>query len=454
MIANSLRFRLLGTAAIVILIALQVAGIALLTLFERNVVRQVDIELDADLEQLIASLDRHADDSLELTRELADPRFRQPLAGRYWQIAAPPATLLRSRSLWDFQLETNAEPEPREGVKRIILQGPASQVLYGALRTILLEGDIEGQPDLRVVVVAAMDTSEIATLKQQFRGDVIGAMGLLALLLIGAAWAQVLVGLRPFEQLRTGVERVRLGQERRLEKGVPHELQPLVSETNRLLEEQEKVLERARARAGDLAHGLKTPLTALTVMSQRLRDQGQGQTADELELQLRHLGAHVERELSLSRIAAGSGIAHRTPLRPVLDRLVRTMRRLPRGDLIEWQISDVPAKHVLAVDEADLTELLGNLLDNARKWARSRVVLCAHARDKDIVIVVEDDGPGIEQADIPLVLRRGLRLDESKPGHGLGLTIVKDVAEAYGGGIDLGPADSGGLRAIVRIPGG
>lgn len=454
MIANSLRFRLLGAAAIVILIALQVAGIALLTLFERNVVRQVDIELDADLEQLIANLDRRSDDSLELTLELADPRFRQPLAGRYWQIAAPPATLLRSRSLWDFQLQTGAEPEPRDGVRRISLDGPANQALHGALRTILLEGDVEGQPDLRVVVVAAMDISEITTLKQQFRGDVIGALGLLALLLIAAAWAQVLVGLRPFEQLRTGVERIRLGQERKLEKVVPHELQALVSETNRLLEEQERVLERARTRAGDLAHGLKTPLTALMVLSRRLRDEGQGQTADEIEVQLRQLGAHVDRELSLSRIAAGSGIAHRTPLRPVLERLVRTMRRLPRGDQIEWRIADFQARHVLAVDETDLTELLGNLLDNARKWARARVTITAHARDRDVVIVVEDDGPGIEPTDIALVLRRGLRLDESKPGHGLGLTIVKDIAEAYGGSIDLGPSGSGGLGAIVRIPGG
>lgn len=454
MIGNSLRFRLLGTAAIVILIALQVAGIALLTLFERNVVRQVDIELDADLEQLIANLDRRADDALELTLELADPRFRQPMAGRYWQISAPPATLLRSRSLWDFQLAPGAEPEPKEGAKRIHLLGPANQALYGALRTVLLEGDIEGQPDLRVAVLAAMDSSEINTLKLQFRGDLVSALGLLALLLIAAAWAQVMVGLRPFEQLRTGLERIRLGQERRLTKGVPQELEGLVSETNRLLEEQERVLERARKRAGDLAHGLKTPLTALTMMTRRLREEGQGHAADEIDMQLRHLGAHVERELSLSRIAAGSGIAHRTPLRPVLDRLIRTMRRLPRGDEIEWRIAEVQPALVLAIDEADLTELLGNLLDNARKWTRTEVVLAALAHEQAVTITVEDDGPGIDHDDLPIALRRGLRLDESKPGHGLGLTIVMEIAEAYGGSVDLGPSKAGGLRAIVSIPGG
>lgn len=451
MIANSLRFRLLGAAAIVIVIALQIAGAALLVLFELNVMRQIDYGLDADIEQLIANVERKTGDEIELSTEPADPRFRRPLAGRYWQITSEKATMMRSRSLWDDVLVTGPAPDPKQGVKRISLAGPSRQRLYGAVRSIILEPDSPGQSELRLVLVAAMDAREIATLKARFRGDVATSLGVLALLLIAAAWAQVSLGLEPLEVLRTSVERVRLGQAGSVEGSLPQELQPLAAETNRLLEVQAAAIERARARAGDLAHGLKTPLMALAVMAQRLRDEGQRQLAEDIEMHLRQLSAHIERELARTRIAAEAGLKRHTALGSILDRVLRTMRTLPRGDDIDWRVECEPGL-VLPLDEADLAEILGNVLDNARKWARTVVEIKAQRGDGSIELSFEDDGPGVPAQDYALVLRRGLRLDESKPGYGLGLAIVKEIVEAYGGQMELSASRCAGLTVLLRLP--
>jgi signal transduction histidine kinase len=449
-IESSLRFRLLSAAAFVILLALPIAGAALLILFERNVMRQIDHELDADIEQLIANIERDNGAEVELATEPADPRFRQPQGGRYWQIAVDNGPVLRSRSLWDDALDLGTAPDPKAGVKRISIRGPGQQPLYAAVRSIILEPDTTGQTELRLVLAAAMDAREIAALKAQFRGDVAASLGLLALLLISAAWVQVSIGLKPFETLRAGLEKIRLGQRRRLSSELPRELQPLAAETNRLLEVQEKAIDRGRARAGDLAHGLKTPLTALMVMAQRLRDSGQGSFASDIEAQLRVLNAHIERELARTRIAADAGIRQHTLLSPILDRVVRTMQTLPGGDDIDWRIAGASGIS-LSVDEADFAEILGNVLDNARKWARFAVEITARKDGDQIELTVEDDGPGVPVQDYGRILRRGLRLDESMPGTGLGLTILKEVVEAYGGRIELGQSRLGGLRLSLRI---
>jgi signal transduction histidine kinase len=466
---KSLRIRLLAAAAIVVSLVLVLAGFALVVVFERNVIRAIDIELDAYIDQLASILVRDESGDVTIENELADPRFRQPYGGRYWQVSSDKGVLLRSRSLWDTLLQIDEVPAPGAGVRRQELAGPDRQVLYAAIRSVILEqpgpqeerpgqeqiqpgpqGGRPGAEEERYVLVAAMDRAEVDNINAKFGGDIVPALGVFAVLLIGAAWVQVSVGLAPLEKIRTGLEAVRLGESRHLDADVPSELHPLVAETNRLLDAQESALVKARARAGDLAHGLKTPLTALTMLAEGLRNDGQGGLAHEIEHQLQGLGRHVERELVRSRIAAGAQ-ATRTLLEPTVSGLVKTISKLPRGDGIDWCIES-PAGLAAAVDEVDLAEILGNLMDNARKWTRSAVAVKVRRRDREVEILVEDDGAGIPEHDRSRVLNRGIRLDERVPGTGLGLTIVKDIVEAYNGRLDLGPSDIGGLRVSLVLP--
>jgi signal transduction histidine kinase len=447
---KSLRIRLLAAAAIVVGLVLVLAGFALVVVFERNVIRTIDIELDAYIDQLASILTRDENGHVIIDNELADPRFRRPYGGRYWQVSSEEGVLLRSRSLWDTLLEVNDAPAPGAGVKRREIAGPDRQVLYAAVSSIILEQGPPGQQEQRYVLVAAMDRAEVNEINAKFGGDIVPALGVFAVLLIGAAWVQVSVGLTPLEKVRTGLEAVRLGEARRLDADVPLELQPLVAETNRLLDAQESALVKARARAGDLAHGLKTPLTALSMLADGLHNNGQAVLAQDIQGHIQSLGQHVERELARSRIAAGAQ-TKRTLLEPTVSGLVKTISRLPGGDGIEWRVSSPPGLSA-AVDEVDLAEVLGNLMDNARKWTKSVVAVKMDRRGHEVEVLVEDDGSGIPENDRPRVLNRGIRLDERVPGTGLGLTIAKEIVEAYNGRFDLGCADIGGLRVSLTIP--
>jgi signal transduction histidine kinase len=454
LIPNSLRFRLLGAGAIVILVAVQVAGVMLLLLFERNVIRLVHNEMDAGLEQLARFLSRDEAGKPQLSNSSADPGFRQRLSGRYWQISADGEVLLRSRSLGSAQLDTKSVPDTMHGVQRLPLLGPDKQTLYGSLRRMVLEPTAPGQGAANFLLVVAMDVAEIRALDAlngQLRGDVFAALALLAAILIAAAMMQVSVGLRPLEVLRTGIEKIRVGKARRLSDEVPSELQPLVAETNRLLEAQEKAIESARARAGDLAHGLKTPLTALTGLAGRLREQERTNFADELEQQLKGLNKHIERELTRTRIAAGTTIPQKTSVEPIVGRLFRTMEKLPRGDRIDWSLICEP-NLIAPVEESDLAEILGNLLDNARKWARSEVEIAATSVADSVELLIDDDGPGVPESDRIRVMLRGTRLDENVPGWGLGLNITKTIVEAYGGQMLLDSSVRGGLSVRLMLP--
>jgi signal transduction histidine kinase len=452
LIPNSLRFRLLGAAVAIIVLAVQFAGLMVLILFERNVISMVHDELDGALDQLAASLTVQDDGTPALNRELADVRFRQRFAGRYWQLSAGDRPVLRSPSLGDGALRIDLAGAAGRVAWRQALPGPDSQRLYASVRRVAL-----GAPDRNAepyLLTVAMDVAEIRALdalNSQLRSNVFIALGLLALILIAAAWAQVSIGLHPLELLRMGVENIRVGKARRLSDDFPREVQPLVADANRLLEAQEKAIEAARARAGDLAHGLKTPLTAIALVADKLRQRRETDLADELEQQLAGLRAHVERELTRTRSAANSTVTQRTRVQPLAARLLRTMQKLPRGDRLAWRLECAP-DFAAPVEEVDLAEVLGNLLDNARKWARTEVIVAAKAAAGQLELAIEDDGPGVPEPDRDIVMRRGARLDESVPGSGLGLNIAQAVVEAYGGRMALEGSARGGLRVRLSFP--
>lgn len=278
-------------------------------------------------------------------------------------------------------------------------------------------------------------------------------MGLVASGLLMAALVLVRGGLSPLHDLRTRLADLRAGRTKRIEGGYPSEVAPLVQDLNALLEERERRVARAQAKAGDLAHGLKTPLALLLQEAAKLRAEGHEESAAALEEQVERMRGQVDYHLAQARAAvAGASADVRCDVRDAAEGLARTLRKLhaERAVTIELQVA---AGEVARVERADLDEMLGNLLDNACRWAASRVVLSSATEPGKVVITIDDDGPGIAEAMRESVLRRGVRADETSAGTGLGLAIVRDVAELYGGAIRLEASPLGGLRAVLRLPG-
>ena len=259
-------------------------------------------------------------------------------------------------------------------------------------------------------------------------------------------------GLSPFKQLRQHLAAVHAGKERRVEGSYPSEVQPLVDDLNALLEHREKRVREALAQAGDLAHGLKTPLAVLTQEAERADAAGHADLAQTMRQQIDRMRRQMDYHLAHARAAAsGAAPGARCSLLESADGLVRTLRRLhaERGLTIDV---DVPADHAIRAQREDLDEMLGNLLDNACKWAPTRVTLASTRTDRSVIVVVDDDGAGIDPSLREAVLQRGVRADEASPGSGLGLAIVRDLAALYGGSIVLESAPLGGLRARLQLP--
>jgi signal transduction histidine kinase len=278
------------------------------------------------------------------------------------------------------------------------------------------------------------------------------AAALAALLCMLFGFLQVRRGLLPINEMRNRLTAVHSGIAARVEGSYPAEVQPLVDDLNALLEERERRVARAIAKAGDLAHGLKTPLAVLAHEAQQARAVGQEQLAAEIEQQIDLMRRQIDYHLAHARAAASAASpTARASIAASAEGLVRALRRLhsERNILIEI---DVPASHAFRGQREDLDEMLGNLLDNACKWARARVRLTSSKEGEQIVIVVDDDGPGIEPSKREAVMQRGIRADEAAQGSGLGLAIVRDLAEIHGGSISLEESPMGGGRARLALP--
>jgi signal transduction histidine kinase len=263
---------------------------------------------------------------------------------------------------------------------------------------------------------------------------------------------QVKKGLSALDELRARLADVRDGRERQVTGAFPAEVDPLVHDLNALLAHREHAVRRAIAKAGDLAHGLKTPLAVLAQEAARAKASGQQELAASIDQQIDRMRRQVEYHLAQARAAAsGAAPGARTEVLGSADGLARTLRRLHADRGVAIQI-DVAPDHVVRGQREDLDEMLGNLLDNACKWARRRVVVSSAARNGTVSITVDDDGPGIDPALRQAVLQRGVRADEAAPGSGLGLAIARDLAEVYGGSIALDTSPLGGLRAKLQLP--
>lgn len=444
MSGGSIRLRLFFAGALSIIAALALAALGLVLLFERHVERRIESELAVYLDQIIANLDRNADGTLFVADVLADPRFDRPLSGLYWQVQAGDA-VLRSRSLWDGDLPLPRDELADGNVHRHRIIGPAGVELLALERSLTLPARLGSVP-IRATV--AIDAREITTAARAFAADLVPYIGVLAAVLIAAALAQVTFGLSPLANVRKRLAAIREGQATRLGAAFPKEVQPLAAEIDALLEAREREAERARERAADLAHGLKTPLQVLAGDVERLRQKGEADIAADIEQVTTAMRRHVERELARARMKSGVRTA-RANVREVIDRVLAVVMRTPDAARLTWDV-DCPPQLLARIDADDLAEAIGNLLDNAARYARRVVRIEAYAEDKRVKLLISDDGPGIPPERMSEVLARGGRLDEAGAGAGLGLAIVQEIVEAWGGWLQLRSRDSG-LQAELAL---
>jgi signal transduction histidine kinase len=268
---------------------------------------------------------------------------------------------------------------------------------------------------------------------------------------LGGLW-QIKKGLSESNQLRSRLLEVREGKTNSIEGLYPAEVQPLVDDLNTLIEQRERAISRAQAKAGDLAHGLKTPLALLSHQAELASAAGLQEVGDAITQQVERMKRQVDYHLAHARAAASSAtLGARCLVSDSANGLVRTLRLLyaERGIAIE---STVPVDHAVQAQREDVDEMIGNLLDNACRWARTRVTVSSSVENANLAILVDDDGPGLEASKRDIVLKRGVRADETAPGSGLGLAIVRDLAEVYGGTITLEASPLGGLRARLTLP--
>lgn len=432
--SGSLRLRLLAMAGTAIAAALFVAFIALSAMFEQHVERRYGEQLDMHVQSLAARLTLTPERQLALSRPLSDTRFGQPLSGVYWTVTDPvTGRQIHSRSLWDRQ-------PPPPGAETEIGRPRREAGLLVAERRVRLIRDGRPYP---AVLQASMDDTAVADARHEFNEDLALSLIVVGIALSLAAWIQVEVGLRPLERLRSAADRLDDPQARLPERH-PSEVLPLVAAINRLLDARAASIQTAQARAGDLAHGLKTPLAALRNQAGRLAADGHEDAAAAMKAAVTAMERQVNRELTRVRAAAAAEAPRQVcRMHTVTGQLIRVISRTAEGERLTWR-NEVPEDAVGPISHADLAEALGAILDNAARHARATVRIGVD----DAALVVEDDGPGMDEAQRQTALRRGGRLDE-RGSAGLGLAIATEVLAAYDWSLSLEKSPLGGL--LVRL---
>jgi signal transduction histidine kinase len=447
----SLARRLILLAAIWSIAVLLGTGVALSAFFNQAALSRFDQGLTDTVDALYAGSSIGQAGEV-LAPALTDARALRAYSGKYWQIAGTADGRLqpqaRSRSLWDSEMEA-----PADLVERLRDQ-PGAPVAFDAtgpvmepLRAVALMAQLPGR-DEPVVFIAAEDRTPVNRDVRNFAIRTAAFLGLLAVGLIAAVFVQVRIGLAPLFAMGREVAGVRQGKAQRLSTNYPTELSPLAGELNALLDHNQEVVERQRTHVGNLAHALKTPVSVMLAEAER----HPGPLAEVVTRQSEAMRDHVEHHLRRARAAARSpGLGERTEVAPVLDELARALERIFDGRTIEW---DAPDDLAFAGERQDLQEMAGNLIENACKWSRRKVRVTAEAIGDTprLRLKVEDDGPGLPPEQREEVLQRGARLDETAPGSGLGLSIVDELARAYGGSLALSESRLGGLEITATLP--
>lgn len=419
--------------------------------------RSFDEPLESAVLGLIASVETGNDGALRLSRELPDPRYQRALSGKYWVIGTVEneseiVPILSSRSLYGASLPLSNQvisdlAEQSQEPVRFTTSGPdidANERLRVVARQVVL-------PNMTtpVVVLSAADRSPVIRSIRNFILTAITLLLILTLGLIFAVYAQVRLGLRPLFDLGRRIADVREGRSVSVEGDYPPEIAPLATELNSLISHNKSIVDRAQTHVGNLAHALKTPIAVL---------RNEAQAADTtpsriVAKQTESMAAQVDHHLRRARAAArGQAIGVRAEIDPIIDGLVRTLPRIYRDkDMTIDKTGE--SGLIFRGHPRDLEDMAGNLMDNAAKWTTSRIdVSIQKIEDGLCLITIADDGPGLTVDEIETAIKRGARLDEATPGSGLGLSIVKDLADAYKGSLTFSRSDAGGLKAELRLP--
>jgi signal transduction histidine kinase len=454
--SNSLALRLFFSATVWTVVILAGTGVVLSGVYRQAVERAFDRRLDVYLKTLIADI-AAPDVPIEKTGQmLGEPLFELPLSGWYWQVTrtdrGKPETT-SSRSLWDRALPNLAGRDVDsdiDGSRRTYVQGPEDQ------RIRVLERNIDlGEEGLYLIAVGG-ETAEIEEEISDFNRALATTFAVLAVVLLLTTVFQVRFGLAPLNSISRGLAAIRSGRAEKLEGRFPVEIAPLARETNALIDANREIVERARTHVGNLAHALKTPLS---VMMNEAAARPDDPLASKVKEQTGIMRDQVMRHLERARLAARVAVVGTlTEVGPVVQSLARTMEKTHHGKNLAIDV-DVQAEARFRGERQDLEEMVGNLVDNACKWSAGRVSVEVMTERQEpgrecVRIVVDDDGPGLTPAEREQVAQRGRRLDESKPGSGLGLSIVVELARLYGGALTLGTAPIGGLRAELVLPAG
>ena len=449
--ANSLAVRLFVSATAWAVIILVTTGVVLSSLYRQTVERAFDRRLGVYLRTIVADIAAPEEPGGKFPQSLGEPLFELPLSGWYWQVTRldPGKHDVRSsRSLWDGglpHLEDRGVPANPDGSREGYVPGPEDQRLR------LVERNIDLGDEGHYLVAVAGDAAEITEETRGFDQELVITFSILAMVLLITTMFQVRFGLAPLKRITGSLAAIRAGTAERLAEDFPDEIAPLARETNALIEANKEIVERARTHVGNLAHALKTPIS---VMVNEAATRGGDSFAEKVREQASIMRDQVARHLERARLAARlTVVSSITDVAPVVTALARTMEKIhhDRGIAIEV---DADADARFRGERPDLEEMIGNLVDNACKWATSRVAVEV-AREKSgqvLRIAVDDDGRGLSRSEREQVSHRGQRLDESKPGSGLGLSIVVELAHLYGGKLELGAAPIGGLRAELTLP--
>jgi len=450
---RSLRLRVVLISLVWIAAALAATGYILNQLFESHVHEQYQRQLQVYADYVLADIGQGPDGQPELQRPAQNPRLLQPLSGLYWQLNdAAGEPVLRSRSLWDQILQAPRDLLQDEHSHFHIEPGPGAQQVLMLEQAVRFEWDSSSQWRLLV----AEDASSLRAAVAQWQRSLALFLSVLFVGLLIAVIAQAVFGFAPLRRLQLAIAQLRNGKVNRLQGDYPSEFAPLVEDFNDVLQANEKIIERARAQAGDLAHAIKTPVTIMT----NAADEANKNAGDEstfvalVQQQLHVLQSTVDSQLRRARLAArGAGVARQSSLvEPVLTPLIDVMRKLYATRELRFEVSVPDPSVTFAGDSQDLVEVLGNLLDNAGKWARHQVRVEVTDDGAALRISIEDDGPGIDKNQRSAVIERGTRFDEQVHGSGLGLAIVRDLVQWYGGTLTLSASPLGGLAVAIRLP--
>ena len=422
----------------VLLVAGLVVGQVSLWLFENGLQSYLESGLKNDSENLLMALSR-GPQGLQLDERRVSPAYQRPFSGHYFSIEFGD-THWRSRSLWDAQLPRLSQP----GLDSVLQPGPEGQML------LVLRSDYRRLGQVVSISVAQDYTPIRDSFKQVQRiGLGIGVLALIIVLLLQRI--TVRRALRPLETARKQIAQLQSGQRSQLDAQVPLELEPLVTQVNHLLAHTEDNLKRSRNALGNLGHALKTPLAVLVSLANDPRLAAYPQIQKTLREQLEQIQQRMSRELNRARLAGDALPGAQFDADAELPGLLSTLGMI-HGDHLELILKASPGIH-LPWDREDMLELLGNLLDNACKWADSQVELSVSQMPSGFLIEVQDDGPGIPATERDQVFSRGIRLDEQTSGHGLGLGIVRDIVDAWGGEMQLDTGTLGGLLVRIKLPG-